>query len=360
MTRHSQFRFILTVFMCAVVMVCAVSSLAEDPPPLTAPTLEMDGVARSIVDLPLALPVSGVVVKVNAETGAFVNEGAVLIILDHEALLHQAEQARLRSQDESREHQEDLEIKRLQGILEETDNDDTRSSLELEVDLATARRNHATVQREIARSRYLELQDRIAQHHLRVRSTGIVDELWISPGQFIKAGEPVGRLICVDRLVIDLGVPSDQAAMLSKGAAVQIVRRGTPWDVSEPVAATITAVSPAIDPQTDTRRVSLVLDNARNWPAGTFITVRFAPPPVNDPEAPLAAQSAKPAETGTTQGITPETSTNVPISEPEASETPDSTPADAQSTPQEATSEVAPESSPESADEAAETVQADS
>ena len=90
---------------------------------------------------------------------------------------------------------------------------------------------------------------------IRDSFTGIVTERIAQPGQFLRVGDPVARLLDADRLEIEAGAPTELTAGLPPGREVTVLLEG---DIT--ATATVRAVLPIETVATRTRPVRFTTD----------------------------------------------------------------------------------------------------
>jgi len=120
----------------------------------------------------------------------------------------------------------------------------------------------------VAKSRMTAATARLGQYQVKQRSSakdlddtvikapyaGVVSRRLVSPGAYLRPGDPVVTLIDDRSLEIEADVPVDQLAALSPGAALDVVIGG------ERYPATVRAIIPEENPLTRTRAVRFVSD----------------------------------------------------------------------------------------------------
>jgi RND family efflux transporter MFP subunit len=254
---------------CAVAVVAASPGQSQEQParvevdPVrTEPLSQTVPVLGRIVTQqqgPVAARVAGLVERVGVEVGDRVEEGQPLIWLDSEPLGFELDLARA-------EH--DAMLAELETTLRELE------LLQGELDRIAALRNSAAFSKaqlvdkqneiEVARSRIGQARARLQQYRanlelkardledavIRAPYAGVVSVRQVSPGAFIRIGDPVVMLIDDHRLEIEAEVPSDRVAALRPGTEVSVR-----LDDGTRHTADVRAVVPEEDPLTRTRAV---------------------------------------------------------------------------------------------------------
>ena len=227
----------------------------------------------------VAAAIGGPVAEVRVRVGERVEAGDVLIVLARdlpEARLHQRradeslEEARVRTAEAEvdlvRQELERLEKLKDSAAFPKAAWEDKRQELvrrRSRVREAAAALARARVQREMAE---IEL-DRAT---VRAPYAGVVTSRRVSPGSYVKAGDPVTTLVDDRHLEIEADVPADRLAGLAPGLEVRVG-----LDDGSVHSATVRAIVPDENPLTRTRPVRFA--------------ARFAP--ADDASRPAANQS---------------------------------------------------------------------
>lgn len=94
----------------------------------------------------------------------------------------------------------------------------------------------------------------------------------ISVGELVSANQPLFRLVAVDRVKFRGQVPERFAPHIRAGASASLIADAYP----EPFVASVSRISPAVDPQTRSFSVEIVADNAnRRLMPGSFVRARI-------------------------------------------------------------------------------------
>lgn len=89
---------------------------------------------------------------------------------------------------------------------------------------------------------------------IRAPITGVISERFIKLGNTIKTGDPVYRVTSLDPLVAYLFIPEREFRQIRAGQSVQILIDALP---SETVMASVTRISPIVDPGTGTFKITI-------------------------------------------------------------------------------------------------------
>ena len=196
--------------------------------------------------------VAGEVRQVLAEEGDDVKDGQILARLDGDRLrleLNES-QARLRKLQRDFERNRNLKEK---GLISEGDFE----NIQYELEALQASYNLASLELDYTQ--------------IRAPISGVVSERFIKLGNTITMGEPVFRVTSIDPLVAYLFVPEREYRKISPGQPVRI-------DIDalggEQVPTAVTRVSPSIDAETGTFKVTIeILDPERRIKPGMFARI---------------------------------------------------------------------------------------
>lgn len=252
-------------FACSLALACAGPAPAPEvgpspsPPPALAvaeaPTPELDAfvgvaIAREAVNLGAGVP--GTLVTVHAQLGEAVEAGALVALVEvptlpaeieaAEAALRASEavwsEQRLAHADARRQltHERALTEAGARARSE-------RERAELTLAQAGAAERRAAAQVAERRAELHRLQRQREAGRVLAPFDGIV-AAWFHPaGAVLASGEPVVRLVAVDRLWVRFAVPVDALAGARPGAAVEV----TPEPAAAPLRGVIRHVAPELD-----------------------------------------------------------------------------------------------------------------
>lgn len=95
---------------------------------------------------------------------------------------------------------------------------------------------------------------------------------FVSVGELVSANQPLFRLVAVDRIKFRGQVPERFAPRVAVGAEATLVADAYP----EPFSATLSRISPAVDPQTRSFAIEILAPNAdRRLMPGSFVRARI-------------------------------------------------------------------------------------
>ena len=193
--------------------------------------------------------VAGEVREILVEEGDDVRKGQVLARLDGERLrleLNESE-AKLRKLQRDYERNVDLQAK---GLISDGDFE----KIKYEMEALQAAFNLASLELDYTR--------------IRAPIDGVVSERFVKLGSTISEGEALFRVTGLDPLVAYLHVPEREYKRIDPGQPVGIDIDALP---GEPIVAAVSRVSPVVDPQTGTFKITVeIVDKERRIKPGMF------------------------------------------------------------------------------------------
>jgi multidrug efflux system membrane fusion protein len=211
-----------------------------------------EGQALPVRDTVLRAEMSGEIVALEAQRGDDVAQGTVIARFDAE------EREAARAQAEAELERAERELDQAETLL-----DRGTGTLDRVVNARTAR---AAAQASLVSARR-------AERHTAIRASfdGRLDDLDIEVGEFVSAGETVGRLIDLDPLRVEIRVPQQVLRGVRPGMPAQV--RFITGEVAE---GEIRFVGAAADPQTRTFPAEIAVSNPDSAiPAGISAQVRI-------------------------------------------------------------------------------------
>lgn len=203
------------------------------------PTLQAVGSLTAEQGVTLAAEVSGVLSRIDFESGAKVAQGTVLAQLDVSV-----EEAQLKAS-EARAELARLNAARVRQLR----SSDTLAQSDW--DAADAQLKQASADVEALRAM-------IARKTLRAPFTGRLGIRQASLGQYLNNGNPVVTLEALDPIHVDFTLPQQRLAELAEGQTVRVTADAAPGKTYE---GKITALDSRIDPATRNVRVRATLAN---------------------------------------------------------------------------------------------------
>jgi len=184
--------------------------------------------------------VDGEVRELHVEEGDMVNKNQILATLDGDRLRLELSESQARLKKMQRDYQRNQELQE-KGLISEGDFEKIQYDLEaLEASFNLAR---------------LELD----YTQIRAPIAGVVSERYLKLGNTIKTGEPVFRVTSFDPLVAYMHVPEREFRQIGAGQPVHIEIDAL---TGAPVIASVTRVSPVVDPDTGTFKITIELSGA--------------------------------------------------------------------------------------------------
>lgn len=193
--------------------------------------------------------VAGEVREINVEEGDDVKQGQVLAKLDGDRLRLELNQSEANLRKLQRDYERNIELKE-KGLISSGDFDKIKYDLEaLEASFNLAK---------------LELD----YTQIRAPIDGVVSERFVRLGNTLAVNEPVFRITSLDPLVAYLHVPEREYRHIAQGQPVGI-------DIDalqgQRVIASVTRISPIVDPQTGTFKITIeISDELRRIKPGMF------------------------------------------------------------------------------------------
>ena len=221
------------------------------------------GSVENIFDPVVAAEVAGRVTRVHAELGTTVKKGDLLAEIDASDLSIQgqgdaAEIARLRAllQAQERHLQRQQQLK-AEGFISQNAVDDV------------------VAQRDALREQVVGAQAQLAGNRNSLSKTRIVapiasavEERLISPGDYVKVGDPLFRLVGKEEMRVRLPFPESAAPRLRVG---QQVRLSSPLVPNKTIVATIDEITPLVSPTSRALDVIVRFQNDGSFRGGGTI-----------------------------------------------------------------------------------------
>ncbi len=190
---------------------------------------------EALAEADVIAKVDGEVRELHVEEGDMVSKNQILATLDGDRLrLELSEsQARLRKMQRDFERNKELQDK---GLISEGDFE----KIQYDMEALEASYNLASLELD-----YTQIRAPIA---------GVISERYLKLGNTINTGDPVFRVTSFDPLVAYLFVPEREFRQITAGQPVQISIDAL---AGAPVSATVTRISPIVDPETGTFKITI-------------------------------------------------------------------------------------------------------
>lgn len=238
------------------------------------------GAVHAAYDAKLGFTVTGRITAIHVKPGDRIEAGQIIATLDDtvQKTLVELAQKEAASDVAVRTAQQRLERARAAGgNAVET----AQAQLELE---------QAQLQHALAQQRLQHAQAILDQHTLKAPVAGLIESVDAIVGEVVTPGRPVVRLIQTDKLLIDVAVPTQRTVTLTVGQSARVTPRRAN---AQQLPGRIVHIANTIDPQTDTRRVRIAIDNPGDLLAGTHVEVELPEPTASPP--PSASREAQTA-----------------------------------------------------------------
>ena len=193
--------------------------------------------------------VEGEIRELLVEEGDDVGKNQVLARLDGDRLRLELNESEARLRKLQRDYQRNVDL-REQGLISEGDFD----KIKFDMEALEAAYNLAKLELDYTQ--------------IRAPIDGVVSERYVKLGNTIEVGEPLFRVTSLDPLVAYLFVPEREYRRIAPGQAVTIDIDAL---AGEPVLASVTRVSPIVDPDTGTFKITVEIeDSERRIKPGMF------------------------------------------------------------------------------------------
>jgi RND family efflux transporter MFP subunit len=251
---------------------------AKKGPPATVVTLtkaevrsieiteETVGSLEDIVDPRISAEIAGRIVRILADVGARVRRGQLLAEIDPVDVVIQGRSDR-------------ADVARLEALLEQQERIVERNTKLVEsnfisrnaLDDATAQRNALREQLASAKAKVDATGSALRKTRVVSPIDGQVEELVVAPGDYVKLGDPMFRLVGVQKMRANLPFPESAAQRLKVGSAVTLT---SPLVPGKEVKAKITDIRPTITPTSRAVNVIVAFDNDGSFRGGGTVNAR--------------------------------------------------------------------------------------
>jgi membrane fusion protein (multidrug efflux system) len=204
---------------------------------------------EAIAEADVVARVGGEVRQLAVEEGDVVSNGQLLATLDGDRLKLELEESSARLRKLQRDFQRNNDL-RDKGLISEGEFE----KIKYEMEALQASHNLASLELEYTR--------------IRASIDGVISQRYIKLGNTVKPGDPLFRITSMDPLVTYLHVPEREFRKIRPGQAVAI-------DIDalqgQRVMASVTRVSPVVDPATGTFKITIeISDPGRTIKPGMF------------------------------------------------------------------------------------------
>ncbi len=290
-TRHTA---IAVAGMLAVGSLPAVADGQDGP-------VRIDSVLLKVIEeTEVAAGKEGVIAKIHVREGAAVNEGDPLAQLDDDEARLAAEKSRIEAEIAARRAGNDVnvrfarkslavaqaELRRARESAERYAASVSKSELdrlqlvaeraELEVEQAEHEASIAALTAKIKQNELQRATEEVDERRITAPAAGVVVSVARSAGEWVKPGDPVVRLVRIDRLRAEGFLNAQYATQDLTGTPVRLLVEQGGRRIERP--GTVVFLSPEIDPVNGQVRVWAEIDNAAiDLRAGMRGTLEFEP-----------------------------------------------------------------------------------
>jgi membrane fusion protein (multidrug efflux system) len=193
--------------------------------------------------------VHGEIRELLVEEGDEVTKGQILARLDGDRLRLELNQSEANLRKLQRDYERNVDLKS-KGLISEGDFE----KIKFEMEALEASFNLASLELDYTQ--------------IRAPIDGVIAERYVKLGNTINVGEPAFRVTGLDPLVAYLHVPEREYRHIAAGQPVGIEIDALPGD---PIVASVSRVSPIVDPQTGTFKITVeIVDEKRRIKPGMF------------------------------------------------------------------------------------------
>ena len=193
---------------------------------------------EALAEADVIAKVDGEVRELLVEEGDMVSKNQILATLDGDRLRLELSESQARLRKMQRDYQRNKELQG-KGLLSEGDFE----KLQFDLEALQASYNLASLELD-----YTQIRAPIA---------GVISERYLKLGNTIKTGDPVFRVTSFDPLVAYMFIPEREFRQIAAGQPVRIEIDALP---GEPVIASVTRISPVVDPDTGTFKITIELN----------------------------------------------------------------------------------------------------
>lgn len=202
--------------------------------------IRLTGEIEALEDVVVSAEESGVIQRYFVQKGDYVKRGAPLAKIDDDVLSAQVGEARASAQLAAERYE------RQRRLWEEEKIGSEIAFLETKY------------QAELQEARLKMLQARLDRTLIRAPLSGIFDERYAEAGEMVTSGTRVGRIVEVDRLKVNGGVPERFAHSVEVGDTARVTLAVLP---GEELVGVIEYVGAAVDQQNRTFPIEVTIEN---------------------------------------------------------------------------------------------------
>jgi len=202
-------------------------------------TLSAIGTVAAVQGVVVSADLPGIVERIAFESGGWVREGNVLVVLDT-----RQEQAQLVAAEAERDLAK-LNLDRRQGLVAQGA-------------ISGADYDRAAAEQKLTEARVAEIRATIARKAIRAPFSGVLGIRQVNLGQYLSAGDAVVPLQSLDPIYVNFGVPQQDTAVVRLGGTVHVTAAELQ---STQFSGRVTAVNSVVDEATRNIQVQATLAN---------------------------------------------------------------------------------------------------
>ena len=216
----------------------------------------------------------GIVVEICVEEGQRVTQGQILAKLNHGVLEQNLRLAKIRANSEARVNTaasimrlKKMQLENMRKLIDQGHaNQYEVEELDIQMKSAEADWNVARVVHNENQIQVEKIQAEIERRFIRSPIDGVVTKLHKNEGEFLSGSQPVFATVArLDQLKVRFYLSVEEVRKLKEKRTVEVL---TTTD-RIPVTARIEFISPVFDPQSETGRVDITIENqSLNIPSG--------------------------------------------------------------------------------------------
>ena len=214
------------------------------------------GTVAAVQGVTVSADLPGIVAHIAFESGAFVNEGDLLVQLDtkqEQAQLAQ-QQARLAAVEAARELAR-LNFERMSGLV--NDGAITRA----EYDRAAAEQKQSVAEQAQTEAQIEEIRATIARKTIRAPFSGVLGLRQVNLGQYLSGGSSIVPLQSLDPIYVNFGLPQQDAGQVRVGQPVRITAENV---AGFAFTGRVTAINSIVDEATRNVQIQATLANSKD------------------------------------------------------------------------------------------------
>jgi len=258
------------------VAVLLVPALAPGQVPRTpargGPTMIYEGFTEPKHSIMVAASEIGRLKSVDADIGDRVTAGQVIGQLEDSLQASSVEIAKLHTEmvgeltaTEAEAELHQIRTKKLRKLAADgMARPDELVRAETDLRIALGRLAAAKEQLQLRKLELARYRVQLERRKIRVPLDGVVSEVFRQPGEYITPSDPsIVRLLVIDKLYAVFSIPVEDTIGIKVGSPAKVILRST----AKTIDAAISSIAPAIDGESGTVQVRIVLDN----PKGTLL-----------------------------------------------------------------------------------------